>query len=188
MLIKSIFVVFFAFLSGCNNGDDGGSSDPIRSTTAALACPTSQKGIVGCWVTEKCNLVNGGDGKPSEYWGNTKVLFSQEGKIEFLGQQFVDSSCSGKPDTTTTSRDMVASYTEGQSTKDASGVEASQIIVTLTFRDQEPFDISTLYFISDNYRLCMSENFKITHDSVVVSQSASSAIDFNSCLIRAGET
>ena len=187
MLRRSIFVVSFAFLSGCNNGDDGSSSDPIRSTTATLACPTSQEGIVGCWVTEKCNRVNEKDGKPSEYWGNTKVLFSQEGKIEFLGQQFVNSSCSGKPDRTTESKDVVASYTVGQSKKDVSGVEANQIIITSTFRNQETFDINTLYFISDNYRLCMSENFRVTHDSVIVSQSASFAIDFNSCLIRAGE-
>ncbi|MGB1952274.1 MAG: hypothetical protein ACPHQ9_16015 [Marinobacter sp.] len=69
--------------------------------------------------------------------------------------------------------------------QDESGIEANQWAVISIFGDEEPFDIQSLYSISDNYRLCLSENFMLTGGSLSVSQSASQAIDFNSCLIRA---
>ena len=66
-----------------------------------------------------------------------------------------------------------------------SGITADQIIITSAFGDNEPFDVGTLYHISNSYRLCLSENFTIGYASVEVAQAADNAIDFSSCLVRA---
>jgi hypothetical protein len=187
VLRKSVFVVCLALLSGCNHEDDSNNSENlIRSTLATLSCPASQEGIGGCWVTENCGQMNDEDGNPIEYWGHMKVLFSQEGEIQILGEQFKNSSCTGQPNSTTEFNEIVVTYSEGQPELDVSGVYASQIIVTSTFGDKDPFNVGTLYYITDKYRLCLSENFNIGYSSVGVAQAGSTAIDFNSCLIRAG--
>ena len=173
-----------ALLSGCNNGDSDGSSNPVRSTSATLTCPKPQEGIVGCWVTEKCDRMTGNDGKTIDYWGSHRVLFAQDGKIEFLSQQFNNSSCAGQPNGAPVNEMVVVSYVEAQPEQDVSGVEASKLIVTSTFQDKQPFDTGVLYFISNNYRLCLSSAFKITHDAVSMTESSSSPIDFESCLVR----
>lgn len=129
--------------------------------------------------------MNDEDGNPIDYWGHTKVLFSQEGEILILGQQYNNAMCSGQPDETTDVSEIVITYAEGEPELDVSGVNASQIIVTLTIDEKEPFSVGTLYYITDNYRLCLSENLTISHNSFGVAQAGSTAIDFNSCLIRA---
>lgn len=186
-MFKKTFLFFsFAILSGCNSGDGGESSKPDESTIASLACPSDQEGIVGCWVTESCVQFTDEDGKLIESWGNLKVQFSQEGSIKFLPQQFENASCVGEPDGTKTGGDEIEiSYTMAEPERDESGIVADQLAVTITLGKEEPFRVETLYFISNNYRLCLSENFEVKGDSFSFSQSQSRAIDFNSCLLRA---
>lgn len=185
MFKKSFLLFSFVILSGCNSGDGGGSSEPNELPIGALACPGSQKGIVGCWVTEACAQLTGQNGGPIEQWGNTKALFARDGSFKFSLQRFNNTSCAGKPNGTMAPDNVRISYIAIEPKQDESGVEANQLAVTSIFGDEEPFDIQTLYLISDNYRLCLSENFMLTGHSLSVSQSNSQAIDFNSCLVRA---
>jgi len=185
---KSFLFFSFAILSGCNSGDDGESSKLEESTVAPLACPSDQEGIVGCWVTESCVQFTDEDGKLIESSGNLNVQFSQEGSIKFLPQRFENASCAGEPDATKTGGDeLEISYIMAEPALDESGIVADQLAVTITPDpdEEEPYGVETLYSISNNYRLCLSENFEVKGDSFSISQSQSRAIDFNSCLLRA---
>lgn len=161
------------------DGSSGGSGEVVT-----LECPESEGGIAGCWVTEECGRARDDNGQLTENWGNMRVLFSENRQVQFLAQQYDNSACTGAPVRTTELDNLEASYADGQPTMDESGVDASQVIVTAQINNEAPFDTPVTYFISDAYRLCLSQSLRIGRDSVDIGQPTYSAIDFGSCLTR----
>lgn len=181
-MIRIVLMLTSLLLLSACSGSNSESSESVTDTKQE-SCTSNGESSLGCWVTEQCGQMSDENDQLIDLWGNIKLTLEDDGVFQLTGQQYNNSTCSGEISGTTSFDDAPVYYEIGSDEFDESGVLATQIKVTPESPDNELFWVDGLFHISNESRLCFSEDIQIRHDGLRLSPSGV-AIDFVNCLIK----
>ena len=179
------------FILGCNHSTNDhptalteSSAPDVEKNIDIPDCPSIINGVKGCWSTSDCGqrppII---EGEVINDWSNTLVLFNDLNRIEMFSRAYNNPDCLGEPKLVGKYMDMEIEYGETEKLVDPAGVTVNGVRVTMIL-GENAYEYDSAYHISNQSRLCLSQNFSILPTKLSFHPAGPVDIDFVNCLIR----